>query len=450
MVSVNSTDKMTLDDSVLLKVGQRVECNGHYGTIGYVGEVPPTKGTWLGVDWDDPSRGKHNGSHNGVTYFNTRHPTSGSFVRLEKVNFGRSCPSAIRCRYGEVENDETAGINKKNLALLQREINARFLEVVGFDKVNKKQRNYFHNDYILVLSLPCLKNMKYELLNLCPNIQELDLSRNLTNSWHSLAVIAAQLKFLRILNISENKLEIPNDPTELRDAFQNLQHIIMGNMEYSWSQILSCAAMWPNIEKLQVPFNKMTIIETPRVEVLQRLISLDIEGNSLHNWEHINKLGNLPCLEYLNASNTGISDISFPTSQPENKTKLFPVLKQLHLSENNIQTWDSINELNKLAVLEELRFRENPVLQQENVETSRQLVIARIADLKNLNGVVITNDERKGAEIDYLKKYGVLWIGATKTTDVQYHKHIMDTFVDSHPRYLQLIESDFVITLQCM
>jgi hypothetical protein len=59
---------------------------------------------------------------------------------LEKVNLGRSCPVAIRNRYGEVKNDETAGINKENLALLQRQINVHFL-VVGFDKVNKKQRS---------------------------------------------------------------------------------------------------------------------------------------------------------------------------------------------------------------------------------------------------------------------------------------------------------------------
>jgi len=39
-----------------------------------------------------------------------------------------------------VKNDETAGINKENLALLQRQINVHFL-VVGFDKVNKKQRS---------------------------------------------------------------------------------------------------------------------------------------------------------------------------------------------------------------------------------------------------------------------------------------------------------------------
>jgi hypothetical protein len=41
-----------------------------------------------------------------------------------------------------------------------------------------------------------------------------------------------------------------------------------------------------------------------------------------------------------------------------------------------------MNELNKLLHLEELRFRENPVLQEESVETSRQLIIARIGNLK--------------------------------------------------------------------
>jgi Leucine-rich repeat (LRR) protein len=40
-----------------------------------------------------------------------------------------------------------------------------------------------------------------ELLQLCPNIQELDLSRNLIHSWQSLARIADQLRHLRVLNI---------------------------------------------------------------------------------------------------------------------------------------------------------------------------------------------------------------------------------------------------------
>ena len=44
--------------------------------------------------------------------------------------------------------------------------------------------------------------------------------------------------------------------------------------------------------------------------------------------------------------------------------------------------WESINELNKLPNLEDLRFRENPVLETESAETSRQLIIARIGNIK--------------------------------------------------------------------
>ena len=50
-----------------------MECDGHRGTVLFVGEVPPTKGSWLGVEWDDPSRGKHSGSHDGIQYFITRY-----------------------------------------------------------------------------------------------------------------------------------------------------------------------------------------------------------------------------------------------------------------------------------------------------------------------------------------------------------------------------------------
>ena len=52
--------------------GDRISVNGVYGTVLYVGSVQGTKGTWLGVDWDDATRGKHDGSKNGIKYFVTR------------------------------------------------------------------------------------------------------------------------------------------------------------------------------------------------------------------------------------------------------------------------------------------------------------------------------------------------------------------------------------------
>jgi len=52
--------------------GDRISVNGAYGTVLYVGAVQGTKGTWLGVDWDEAARGKHDGSKDGINYFATR------------------------------------------------------------------------------------------------------------------------------------------------------------------------------------------------------------------------------------------------------------------------------------------------------------------------------------------------------------------------------------------
>ena len=49
-------------------VNQRISFDGALCTIRYVGPVTGTKGEWLGVEWDDSARGKHDGSHKGVCY----------------------------------------------------------------------------------------------------------------------------------------------------------------------------------------------------------------------------------------------------------------------------------------------------------------------------------------------------------------------------------------------
>lgn len=130
-----------------------------------------------------------------------RHSTSGSFIRPGKVKLGISCPQAIRMRYGLI-NDELAGIDRDEVSNLRKEINAPFLEMVGFSKVNKKQSK-FDQLKIVWLREQCVSNMGEpgELEELCPNLEELDLSRNLINSWKLVADICTQLHSLTRLDI---------------------------------------------------------------------------------------------------------------------------------------------------------------------------------------------------------------------------------------------------------
>lgn len=52
-----------------LTVNDRVQVIDDCATIRFIGQVAGTKGEWLGIEWDDPTRGKHDGTHQGVRYF---------------------------------------------------------------------------------------------------------------------------------------------------------------------------------------------------------------------------------------------------------------------------------------------------------------------------------------------------------------------------------------------
>jgi hypothetical protein len=70
-------------------IGTRVFIAGSLATVKFVGNVDNTKGVWLGVEWDNPNRGKHSGVKDGKQYFECR---CGSFGNAK---IPRSTPSYI-------------------------------------------------------------------------------------------------------------------------------------------------------------------------------------------------------------------------------------------------------------------------------------------------------------------------------------------------------------------
>ncbi|KAH0541049.1 tubulin-specific chaperone E [Cotesia glomerata] len=416
------------------KIGDRIDCDGHPGTVCYIGPVVDTNGLWLGIDWDDPARGKHNGTYHDVEYFKTRFPTSGSFVRPSKVKTGISCPDAIRQRYGLVD-DELAGVDRDKLSSLKREIHAPFLEMVGFSKVNKKQ-SAFDQLKVVWLRAQLVSNagVPGELLELCPNVRELDISKNLINSWRIVADICLQLKKLERLDVSEHFL-----PTKIDgdlNAFANVNQLVMTRMNYDWSDIEWCSSLFPALRVLYVPFNSARVLREPlENSSLTQLVDLSLEGNNLSDWNEVLKLGNLLSLENLNLNSNKIERVRFFCDDDEEKTKAFPKLRQLHLSKNCITEWRSISELEKLNNLEDLKLRDNPVFDNEKLSTTRDLIIARISKLKLLNGEEIIREERNGAEYVYLKTFDEEWKKIADSDECRKKE-----FIENHPRYLSLIK----------
>ncbi|XP_053567052.1 tubulin-specific chaperone E isoform X2 [Bombina bombina] len=410
-------------------IGKRIICDGECATVRYVGNVPPTQGPWLGVEWDNPQRGKHDGTHNGEKYFTCSHPTGGSFIRPKKADFGVDFLTALNKRYGlKVEQTEELVLGK------------RTVELVGFESVHEEQSQLNKlRDISLRECGVSHAGDKEDIYNSCPNITILNLSKNLLSSWENVADITKQLKELQSLYLSENRLSLSSSPPTLADAFLNLKILSLNQTGITWTEVLYCAAMWPSIEELHLASNDITVLERP-VDSLQKLKLLDISNNKLNDGNQLHALGYLPRLSQLIVSNNNISSFNFPDVQFGHTSVMLSKLNILFVNGNNISQWSVINELNKLESLQSLNCQNNPLMESaKNPETVRQLIIAKIAKLKVLNRIEILAQERKGAELDYRKMFGNDWLKAGGSQNPDLNKPNVE-FLTAHPRYLELIK----------
>jgi len=408
-----------------------LECDGHKGTVRYVGEVPPTQGTWYGMEWDDPNRGKHDGIHNGIRYFETKGPKAGSFVRPHKVNTGMTLEDAVRGRYQDDTN-----IASQVTEQLQRTINARFVEVVGMDKVGKLQSTLETLDIVVLDGWAVNSAGPSDLTIIFPRLRHLDVSNSLLSSWEDVAQISKQLPSLRILNLSSNALELPESTKELKMSLCHVNHLVMNRMKgYTWRELLICCEMFPKLYKLQVAYNNLSSLGPVAEGLLENLEELDLGVNPLQSWQEFSHIGRLPKLKGLNLNNCKLQLIEFKETLDNEKTPLFPSLQSIMVASNPLDLWPSLVELNKINQLGEL------VVSHDDKETHfQEFTFARILSLNILNRSKINAKERRDHELFYLKHFSNDYYNSGGSEDCTSGQLPSNEFLNSHPTYLQLIK----------
>ena len=88
----------------------------------------------------------------------------------------------------------------------------------------------------------------------------------------------------------------------------------------------------------------------------------------------------------------------------------------------------------------EVSFKFNPLNNTEQPTEIRLLFIAKIERLEIFNRSKLERNERKGSEIDYLKKFGNDWFEVCdekKANNTEKRKE----FIKIHPRYFELVKS---------
>ncbi|XP_068606628.1 tubulin-specific chaperone E isoform X2 [Brachionichthys hirsutus] len=397
-------------------VGRRVSCGGERATVRYVGPVPTTPGLWIGVEWDHPERGKHDGSHGGVRFFTCRHPGGGSFLRPEKVSFGEDYLTVVQQVY-RTDSEET-----------QRDADA-----IDVQWTRVKERSLTDRPSVL-LSRSEVNGPgdDGDVRRTTPNVLHLNLCGTLLSCWDDVAAISRQLDQLTKLDLSSTRLTLPSDLSAHLQAFCSLKVLVLNNCDLTWPQILELAPLWPRLENLSVEGNAIRELHRPD-GVLQSLRDLSLVGNPLAQ-DSVISLAALPRLENLNLSQTGLSEFPVDDAAPGGQSASFPALTSLSLEDNVISEWRVVDELAKLSGLVILRCHRNRLVTSDgNSKTVRQLIIAKLGRLAFLDGVEISPKERRGAEIDYIKMFGEEWLKAGGGGQPS------SQFTCQHPRYLSLI-----------
>ncbi|EXX52298.1 uncharacterized protein OCT59_005737 [Rhizophagus irregularis] len=411
-------------DAIALEslLNKRVQVENQLATVRYVGAVPPTKGEWIGLEWDNISRGKHDGFHEGVRYFTCSVPNSGSFIRYSsKINTGRSFVAAVIERYIDVEenatkyqrNDETSD-EQKDLDVLHWAGTSLEVEALGWDKIRQKQKQLDRLTEVgLSFEQVSSAGKPGEIKKTCPNIIDLNLSKNLLSDWETVANICGQLEKLEVLRLNYNRFQVLEISPSFPNAFANLKSLSLNYTKVSWKQIELLEPNFPSLENLQLGFNniklsedidendKETLKNASKIKGFTKLKIINLESNLISSFDEIARFSELPSLEILFVNNNAIDRIYYPSENGD----AFSKLRYLNISENKIDDWKSVDELNKFPSLHELRIKKNPFIKDTNKEKMEEAhisIIGRIKGLTTLNGSIISLGDRINAERFYL------------------------------------------------
>jgi len=415
-------------------VGQRVlDKKGDAATVKYVGPVATSKSAetvYVGLEWDDETRGKNDGSvttaDGAVVRYFTTSPGRGSFLKVALVDAGTSFVAALIDRYEGSTLDAVGGAGTVETA------SGRDLEVefVGEDQIRGKQRLARNKNVALRGCRVATFDGDGKIAATCPNIEDLDLRDNLLYDWASLAPLGQQLPRLAVLNVSGNRFAPAAEGAiaSLAGNFNALRVLVLSRTGTPWRDAVMVAQAMPTLEELHVcengvvslaPVGASSAAEESKgndggesvdslamVEGLSSLKVLNLSDNSVSSWREVWRLSQLPKLEQLLLEGNALTDVRYWPSDDAAGAVPFRALKFLSLASNAIASWDVVDRLRHFPSLDSLRFQRNPVTESAGPTEMRMVVIARLPALRTLNGSEVRPRERSDAEKTYLRRAG--------------------------------------------
>jgi hypothetical protein len=413
------------------------DVDGFIGTIFYVGPVASAKDPteqYAGIVWDDPSRGKHDGSvicrttNQLVRHFSCPHPCGASFIRLTKLNLGVALDASVfRTKYVPPDSELIAPNNV--LPHTARTSTGREKPIEFYGELQIRSRQQVED--LNTISLRRMGIARYDKdvsLQEFVHLTTIDLAGNLFSDWEMVLKIMKEFPNLLHFSIAANRIGDPsqavldrtlqggggnNDDGLLEVApFSHLKTLNLNQCGIETVQTLWwIGILLPQLQELCLAHANLSNLNAPpptsssSTRRFQQLQQLDLTNCQLSSWkDQITPFcSTLPCLEQLNLDDNPLETTNLDQEPlTEDNIPYFPQLTTLHLAGTQLRQWKDLDGLTLLPKLTTLRFRKCPLLSSLGTGEARALTIARLGGLIKLNASDISPKERIEAERRYV------------------------------------------------
>lgn len=388
----------------------------------------------VGVEYDEPGHGKHDGTHQGVRIF-TCPPGHGSFVKVEKLELGVSIQWAIADKYFSGLLQEAApkqvrseAVNALDYVDSKGREKAMNVELVGRYNVEQQQQRL--EGFVEASLAESRLELRYPENvwdhDWClPNLKSLWLDKTLLCDWADVVAICELCPQLEWLSLAKTRLAaVPTDgslkapryapekPPDTRlvltPFYSRLRTLVLTETMMTWPDLLAIdrGGHFPCLEHLHLARNRLSIGVPEFAGVgekppFPRLMSLVLDQNDITDWRVLRRaIDAFPSLQALHLNGNllgesleGLADMAADQT-PRRLSALF-------LAENRLSSWAAIGHLSSYALLE-LKVQRNPITEGASpvcsTQVLRQVLIALMPTLVRLNSSEVSAKERTAAE----------------------------------------------------
>eukprot|EP00929_Paragymnodinium_shiwhaense_P080067 TRINITY_DN41736_c0_g4_i1.p1 TRINITY_DN41736_c0_g4~~TRINITY_DN41736_c0_g4_i1.p1 ORF type:complete len:628 (-),score=125.07 TRINITY_DN41736_c0_g4_i1:78-1961(-) len=435
-------------------IGRRVRVAGNLATVrwgpGPV-QAPPSKRPdadaaaepstviVLGIEYDEPGLGKHDGTHQGVRLFECENG-KGSFVKVDKAEFGVSFQRALAEKYFASMLGDAAAKGRKTETVdaveftdskgREKEMN---VELVGRYSIEQRQQRL--EAFVEMALAQTTVSTRYpdnvwEGDWSLPNLKSLWLDRSLVGEWSDIVAICELCPKLEWLSLVKARLApLPDDvltggaslpsPQGMpvlthgklllasAPSVCQIRTLVLSATQVRWKDLLAVDRLnlSPCLEHLHLAQNNLSegIPAASEVEKapFPHLQSLILDGNGISDWSIVSRaVAMFPNLQALHLNNNNLGE-SLEGLQELGADQTPRRLTSLFLNENKLADWKAIAALSEYVLLE-LKVQRNPVTEGSSPVASpqllRQVIIALMPTLLRLNSSEIPAKERTASE----------------------------------------------------